>query len=113
MTNKTTNSEANGPSKEHFNPRYLRPCADYFAKNPEASVRIVARRRIGRDWVNLTFYGRDGGVFELLGEQVANLIAGPLGCGTALERLTGIYELVRSQDCRPSPSPATRRYAHG
>ncbi|MCP3386191.1 hypothetical protein NLM31_38005 [Bradyrhizobium sp. CCGUVB4N] len=111
MTNKTTNSGTNAPSKEHFNPRYLGPCSDYFAKNPQASVRIVARRRIGRDWVNLTFYGRDGDVFELLGEQVANLITGPLAVGTPLERLTGIYDWVRSLNCG-SPR-ATRWCAHG
>lgn len=111
MTNKTTNSEANGPSKEHFNPRYLRPCADYFARNPQASVRIVARRRVGRDWVNLTFYGRDGDVFELLGEQVASLITGPLDFGTPLERLTGVYYWVRSSSCR-TPH-ASRLCAHG
>lgn len=110
---KTTDSAFNALPKGHLNPRYLKSCAEYFAKNPQATVRIVARRRLGRDWVNLTFYGRDGRVFELLGEQVANLITGPLSCGTALERLTGIYELVRSQDFRPSLPRATRRYAHG
>lgn len=106
---KTIDSAFNAVPKEHLNPRYLKSCAEYFAKNPQATVRIVARRRIGRDWVNLTFYGRDGRVFELLGEQVANLITGPLGCGPALERLTGIYELARLQDFRPSPPRVTRR----
>ncbi|WP_158672273.1 hypothetical protein [Bradyrhizobium guangdongense] len=113
MTSKIINSAFNDAPKGHLNPRYLKSCAEYFAKNPQATVRIVARRRLGRDWVNMTFYARDGFVFELLGEQIAKLVAGALGCGTPLERLTGIYELVRSQDCRPSPPPATWRYTHG
>jgi len=95
---RTTNSVFKTRTKGHSDPCYLAPCAEYFANNPDAAVRIVARRRLGRDWVNLTFHGRDGFSFELLGEQVAKLIAGPLACGTPRERLIGIYEYVRSQE---------------
>ncbi|MBB4383566.1 hypothetical protein [Bradyrhizobium sp. SBR1B] len=95
---KTNNSAFEAWQWGRSNPRHLKPSADYFAENPDATVRIVARHSPKNGWTNLIFYPRDGLCYELLDVEMVRLVAGPFKEGTPRKRLMAVYEWMRSTD---------------
>lgn len=96
---KTNNSAFDAWVWARSNPRHLKPSAEYFAENPDAAVRIVARHSPKHGWTNLIFYPRDGLGYELLDVEMVRLLAGPFKEGTPVERLMAVYDCLRSTDC--------------